>query len=77
MAFEVHEHRAVGVALPEGSGKGTPLPSPPPLRTVHASFPTYGSSLSERPFCRTRFRHGDTLAVNLQMARRMKQYPVL
>jgi hypothetical protein len=29
------------------SGKGTLLPKPPPLRTVHESFPSHGSSLSK------------------------------
>ena len=35
------------------------------LRTVHASFPTYGSSLPTRPSYRTRLRHSDTSAVDL------------
>jgi hypothetical protein len=33
----------------DGSGKEVRSPSPPPLRTVRASFPAYGSSLHERP----------------------------
>jgi hypothetical protein len=35
-------------AIPErGSGKDEPLLVHPPLRTVHVSFPTYGSSLTK------------------------------
>lgn len=30
-----------------GSGKDEPLLAHPPLRTVHVSFPTYGSSLTK------------------------------
>jgi YD repeat-containing protein len=37
-----------------GSGKGAALPSPPPLRTVRASFPAYGSSIGQRTCHSTR-----------------------
>jgi len=36
------------------SGKGARLPEPPPLRTVHASFPAYGSSIGQRTVESTR-----------------------
>jgi hypothetical protein len=34
--------------MPGGSGKEARLPEPPPLRTVRASFPAYGSSIGQR-----------------------------
>lgn len=36
------------------SGKGAASPSPPPLRTVRASFPAYGSSIGQRTCHSTR-----------------------
>src|SRR5215210_7826672 len=59
------------------SGKGDTLLCPPPLRTVRASFPAYGSSFCGRPFHRTRFHLSKTSAVELFMAGRMEHHPVL
>ncbi len=39
------------------SGKDTALPPHPPLRTVRASFPAYGSSLSKAPH-KSRLHYG-------------------
>jgi hypothetical protein len=41
-------------------------------RTVHAPFDAHGSSLSFRPFHRTRFLHVETLAMNLLMTSGME-----
>src|SRR5579884_486177 len=49
------------------SGSRSMLPSISPLRTVHESFPSYGSSLSLALY-RTRLRNGFFLAVNLSVA---------
>ena len=46
-------NRQIEAAL-GGSGKGAALPSPPPQRTVHASFPAYGSSIGQRTCHSTR-----------------------
>ena len=53
------------------------LPPFPPLRTVRVGFPTYGSSLSERPDVRMRLHHREILTMKLVMARRMKEHTVL
>ena len=36
------------LVVPKQSGKEVKLPSPPPLGTVRASFPAYGSGLRKR-----------------------------
>jgi transposase-like protein len=45
------------------SGKDATLPLRPPLRTVRASFPAYGSSLSKPPV-RSRLYHVQPLRMN-------------
>ena len=52
------------------SGKDTALPPHPPLRTVRASFPAYGSSLFEAPHG-SRFRYGKSLQTSNMMTFRM------
>jgi len=58
------------------SGKGATLPPLPPLRTVQASFPAYGSSLPGRPCDRTRHRYGVRLGVDLPVAGGVEQHQV-
>jgi hypothetical protein len=52
--------------LPSPSIREALLP-PSPLRTARASFPACRSSLSNAP-CATRFRYGETLAMQSLMA---------
>ena len=46
VASRVGENR-FEAARTEMAGKGVTLRPPPPLRTVHESFPSHGSSLSK------------------------------
>jgi hypothetical protein len=57
------------------SGKGTMLPSSPPLRTAHESFPSSSSSLSNA-LERTRLHLGVPLAMQLLMAGWMQQHAI-
>src|SRR5258708_28395456 len=57
------------------SGKGTMLPSFPPLRTARESSPSSSSSLSNA-LERTRLHFGVSLAVELLMAGWMQQHAV-
>jgi hypothetical protein len=54
----------------ERSGKDTVLPPHPPLRTVLASFPAHGSSLS-KPHWRSRFHHFESACAGYLVAVRM------
>ncbi len=47
------------------SGKERPLLAAPPLRTVRASFPAYGSSLYKSGLRPNRFPHRQTSSMQL------------
>src|SRR4030095_6606656 len=59
------------------SSKETTLPSPPPLRTGQISFPISGSSLSEHPWHGVRRARRAQGEVNLSVACRVEQHPVV
>ena len=49
----VYKHAVLGLIflkyVSDSSGSGVTLPSPRPLRTVHATFTAHGSSLEKAP----------------------------
>lgn len=69
--FLVQEAQARQQRQPLGvSGSSSALLRRRPLRTVRASFPAYGSSLSITP-CKSRFNNGKTTATGCVMTFRM------
>src|SRR5215467_8765195 len=59
------------------SSKGTALPPPPPLRTGQIGFPISGSSLSEHPCDGVRHTRRAQGGVDLSVACRLEQHPVV
>ena len=57
-------------------GRRETFPSPSPLRTVRASFPAHGSSLSNALSIRTRFPNRNVQVMNLLMAIGVKKNPI-
>src|SRR5919197_2225947 len=64
-----------GYVSSRSPGSRAGLLPPSPLRTTRASFPACRSSLANA-LLRTRFHHGQSLAMDLGMAVRMKQHTV-
>src|SRR6516225_12280827 len=64
-----------GGIAPSPPGSRAGLLPPSPLRTTRASFPACRSSLANA-LLRTRFHDGQSLAMDLGMTVRMKQYAV-
>ena len=74
VAASLAQSRSTRLTQSPGSRAG--LLPPSPLRTARESFPSSSSSLSNAP-CRTRWCHGQHLAMDLSMALGMQEDTVL